>query len=282
MGSMPAARSPYVLVRSPDRPVWVPQLDPSQQAVVDHAGGPLLVLAGPGTGKTTTIVESVAARIERGADPESVLVLTFGRKASAEVRERVTSRLSVVTGERLARRFHSYAFGLLRREAARRGQPTPRLLTGAEQTVRVRELLAGRTDRWPPAMRAAVETSGFARELRDLVLRAYERGLTPDDLRRLGIEHARPEWVAAGEFMAEYAEVTALGDPSAYDPAELIRAVVDMWRADPDALAAERAARTAVFVDELQDTDPAQVELLVMLCGGGGDLVAVGDPDQSI
>ena len=55
-----------------------------------------------------------------------------------------------------------------------------------------------------------------------------------------------------------------------------------MWRADPDALAAERAARTAVFVDELQDTDPAQVELLLMLCGGGGDLVAVGDPDQSI
>ena len=50
--------------------------------------------------------------------------------------------------------------------------------------------------------------------------------------------------------MAEYAEVTALGDPSAYDPAELIRAVVDMWRADPDALAAERAARSAVFVDK--------------------------------
>ncbi len=195
---MPAPSSPYVLVRPPDQPVWVPQLDASQQAVVDHAGGPLLVLAGPGTGKTTTIVESVAARIERGADPESVLVLTFGRKASAEVRERVTSRLSVVTREPLARTFHSYAFGLLRREAARRGQPTPRLLTGAEQTVRVRELLAGRTDRWPEAMRAAVETSGFARELRDLVLRAYERGLTPDDLRRLGGEHARPAWVAAG------------------------------------------------------------------------------------
>jgi superfamily I DNA/RNA helicase/RecB family exonuclease len=257
-------------------------LDASQQAVVDHAGGPLLVLAGPGTGKTTTIVESVAARIERGFDPEAVLVLTFGRKASAEVRERVTERLSVVTREPLARTFHSYAFGLLRREAARRGQPAPRLLTGAEQTVRVRELLAGRTDRWPAAMRQAVETSGFARELRDLVLRAYERGLTPADLRRLGREHDRPEWVAAGEFMAEYAEVTALADPSAYDPAELIRAVVDMWRADPGALAAERAARTAVFVDELQDTDPAQVELLALLCGRGGDLVAVGDPDQSI
>ena len=282
MDHVPAPSSPYVLVRSPDQPVVAPALDAAQRAVVDHAGGPLLVLAGPGTGKTTTIVETVAARIERGLDPESVLILTFGRKAAAEVRERVTGRLSVVTREPLARTFHSYAFGLLRREAARRGQPAPRLLTGAEQTVRVRELLAGHVDTWPEPMRQAVGTSGFARELRDLVLRAYERGLTPEDVRRLGREQARPEWEAAGDFMAEYAEVTALADPSAYDPAELIRAVVDTWRADPEALAAERAARTAVFVDELQDTDPAQVELLSMLCGGGRDIVAVGDPDQSI
>ena len=273
---------PYVLVRPPERASVQPVLDPSQRRVVDHPGGPLLVLAGPGTGKTTTVVEAVAARIERGLDPEAVLVLTFGRKAAADVRERVTSRLSVATREPLARTFHSYAFGLLRREAARRGQPAPRLLTGAEQSVRVRELLEGRLDRWPASIRDAVPTRGFARELRDLVLRAYERGLGPADLRRLGEEHGRPDWVAAGGFMAEYAEVTALGDPTAYDPAELIRAVVDMWRADPEALEQERAARSAVFVDELQDTDPAQVALLELLCGGGRDLVAVGDPDQSI
>ena len=279
---MPAASSPYVLVRPPDRPVWVPQLDASQQAVVDHAGGPLLVLAGPGTGKTTTIVESVAARIERGLDPESVLVLTFGRKASAEVRERVTSRLSVVTREPLARTFHSYAFGLLRREAARRGQPTPRLLTGAEQTVRVRELLAGRPTGGPTRCAPLSRRRASRGSCVTWCCVPTSAGSLPTTCAASAASTPARSGLPPGEFMAEYAEVTALGDPSAYDPAELIRAVVDMWRADPDALAAERAARSAVFVDELQDTDPAQVELLSMLCGGGGDLVAVGDPDQSI
>ncbi|MGH3364089.1 MAG: UvrD-helicase domain-containing protein, partial [Nocardioidaceae bacterium] len=70
-----------------------PELDDSQRSVVDHPGGPLLVLAGPGTGKTTTLVEAVVDRIERrGAEPDEVLVLTFSRKAAEELRTRITSR----------------------------------------------------------------------------------------------------------------------------------------------------------------------------------------------
>ncbi|HSU00756.1 MAG TPA: UvrD-helicase domain-containing protein, partial [Geodermatophilus sp.] len=69
----------YRLVQPAVASVRRPRLDPTQQAVVDHPGGPLLVLAGPGTGKTTTIVEAVAARIDRGVDPEQILVLTFSR-----------------------------------------------------------------------------------------------------------------------------------------------------------------------------------------------------------
>ena len=96
-------------------------LDPTQQAVVDHPGGPLLVLAGPGTGKTTTIVEAVAARIEAGVDPEQILVLTFSRKAAAELRTRITARVARTIREPLARTFHSYAYGVLRRAALLRG-----------------------------------------------------------------------------------------------------------------------------------------------------------------
>ncbi len=68
-------------------------------------------------------------------------------------------------------------------------------------------------------------------------------------------------------FMHQYAGVTALRDAASYDPAELIRAVVGLWLAEPALLSAERAARPYVFVDELQDTDPAQVELLRLLSG---------------
>ncbi|MGH3934685.1 MAG: UvrD-helicase domain-containing protein, partial [Pseudonocardiaceae bacterium] len=78
----------YRLVRR-QRALDAPELDPSQREVVDHAGGPLLVLAGPGTGKTTTLVEAVVDRVEhRGLSPEQVLVLTFSRKAAEELRDR--------------------------------------------------------------------------------------------------------------------------------------------------------------------------------------------------
>jgi superfamily I DNA/RNA helicase/RecB family exonuclease len=261
-------------------------LDSSQQRVVDHGAGPLLVLAGPGTGKTTTIVEAVVSRIDRGLDPEQVLVLTFARKAAAELRERITARLARATKEPLARTFHSYAFGVLRREAALRGEPTPRLLSGPEQDLVIRDLLAGDVGAgataWPTRLHPALGTRGFAQELRDLIMRAYERGLTPTDLNRLGHEHGRDDWQAAARFMRQYGEVTALREAAAYDPAELIRAVVSLWISDPALLAGEREARQVVFVDELQDTDPAQIELLRLLAGGGRDLVAVGDPDQSI
>ena len=285
--------------REPDIPAYrlvrprLPQprpvvLDAGQQSVVDHRGGPLLVLAGPGTGKTTTIVEAVVARIDEGLDPESVLVLTFGRKAAAELRQRISARLGRATREPLARTFHSYAFGVLRRDAAARGEPAPRLLTGPEQDVVVRELLrgdlagGGGRSGWPERLHAALPTRGFAQELRDLMMRAYERGLAPEDLAALGARHGRDDWVAVARFLRQYFEVSSFRDRAAYAPAELIRDVVGLWQAEPEALERERNDRQVVLVDELQDTDPAQLALLKLLAGGGRDLVAVGDPDQSI
>src|SRR5215469_2111140 len=124
----------YRLVQAPAsssrRSATPPLLDAAQQRVVDHRGGPLLVLAGPGTGKTTTIVEAVAERIEhRGIDPGRILVLTFSRKAAGELRERITARLHRTTREPLALTFHSYAYALVRREFVLAGDQRPRLLS---------------------------------------------------------------------------------------------------------------------------------------------------------
>ncbi|HEU4491480.1 MAG TPA: UvrD-helicase domain-containing protein, partial [Jiangellales bacterium] len=263
-------------------------LDEAQQRVVDHRGGPLLVLAGPGTGKTTTVVEHVVSRVERDAlPPESVLVLTFSRRAATELRERITLRLARTVREPVARTVHSYAFGLLRREAVLRGEPVPRLLSGAEQDLLVRDLLRGDLEEfagagWPERLLPALRTDGFARELRDLLQRAAERGVDPQRLRSLGRRHDRADWVAAAGFSEQYAGVTALRHPPALDPAELVRAAVDLLAGDPAVLERERAERAVVVVDEYQDSDPSQEALLVLLAGGGRDLVAVGDPDQSI
>src|SRR5262245_58031829 len=127
------APAPYRLVRAARRVSGPHLLDPAQRAVLDHPGGPLLVLAGPGTGKTATVVEAVADRVgRRGVDPGSVLMLTFSRRAAAELRGRVTARLGRTTREPVARTFHSYAFGVLRAHAAAHGARAPRLLSGPE------------------------------------------------------------------------------------------------------------------------------------------------------
>ncbi|NBE97023.1 ATP-dependent helicase [Nonomuraea sp. KC401] len=261
-------------------------LDEHQRAVVEHKGGPLLVLAGPGTGKTTTIVESVVHRIERrGIDPERVLILTFSRKAAEELRRRVTARLRRTTRTPLALTFHSYAYALLRRESVLEGRPPPRLLTGPEQLLEIRRLLHGELENgaldWPASLREPLRTRGFAEELRDFLSRANERGLDPERLVALGRRHGRADWAAAGRFAGRYQDRFDLDPEETFDYAELVRAASALLDS-PGVLARERAAHDVVFVDEYQDTDPAQELLLARLAGDGRDLVAVGDPDQSI
>jgi len=263
-----------------------PRLDHAQQQVVDHAGGPLLVLAGPGTGKTTTIVAAVADRIEnRGISPERILVLTFSRKAAAELRERITARLRRTTREPLAVTFHSYAYALARREFVLAGDEPPRLLSAPEQLLEVRRMLKGEAQdggaRWPERLRPALATRGFAEELRDLLLRAAERGLDGLSLRQLGQHRDRDDWMAAAAFLDRYAARFDLAPVPAYDYAEIVRIAAALLSRE-ETRQRERGAYDVVLVDEYQDSDPAQESLLMALAGDGRELIAVGDPDQSI
>ncbi|MFF4095947.1 ATP-dependent helicase [Streptomyces sp. NPDC001834] len=299
----------FRLVRTVPGPVDPPLLDAAQRAVVDHPGGPLLVLAGPGTGKTTTLVEAVAARVARGGDPGRVLVLTFSRKAAVELRDRMAVRMGATRSPQ-ATTFHSFCYALVRahQDADLFAEPT-RLLSGPEQDVTVRELLAGQLDlekggfphiRWPDELRACLTTRGFADEVRAVLARSRELGLGPDALAAFARRTGRPDWGAAARFLAEYLDV--LDAQGVLDYAELVhRAVLLAERPETAARLSERY--DAVFVDEYQDTDPSQVRLLHALAGnrgnsrgtgggrgaegrpgggGGRDLIAFGDPDQSI
>jgi len=276
----------YRLVRQPLRAAAPPGLDDAQRQVVNHAGGPLLVLAGPGTGKTTAIVEAVVHRVTRRAiDPARILVLTFSRKAAEELRERITMRLGRTTREPLALTFHSYAYALVRREFTLAGDEPPILLPGPEQLLEVRRLLRGDAEdggaSWPEQLRAALGTRGFAAELRDFLLRAAERGLDGRSLAALGAERGRDDWAAAGVFLDSYAARFDLAPVPAYDYAEIVR-IAGRLLARRVTRDRERQAYDVVLVDEYQDTDPAQEDLLHALAGDGRELIVVGDPDQSI
>ncbi|MFI8453956.1 ATP-dependent helicase [Kitasatospora sp. NPDC085464] len=281
--------SPYRLVRSPLVQPDPPVLDAYQRAVVEHADGPLLVLAGPGTGKTTTLVEAVARRIADGTAPERILVLTFSRKAAMELRDRMSGRLGSSAAAPQATTFHSFCYALLRSHQDPQDYAEPlRLLSGPEQDVMVRELLAGGAEdarlgssriAWPLDLRACLTTRGFADEVRAVLARSRELGLGEAELERFAQGVQRPDWAAAAHFLADYLDVLDLR--GVLDYAELVhRAVLLAER--PEVEEDLRRRYDVVFVDEYQDTDPSQVRLLRRLAGGGRDLVAVGDPDQSI
>jgi superfamily I DNA/RNA helicase/RecB family exonuclease len=281
-----SAPGAYRLVRTPAGAARAPSGDASQRAVVEHTGGPLLVLAGPGTGKTTTLVEAVARRVDGGADPERLLVLTFSRKAAAELRDRMTARMGGRAPQ--ASTFHSFAYAFTRahQDRALFAEP-PRLLTGPEQDLYVRELLAGHRDlerggrgpRWPDELRACLTTRGFADELRAVIARSRELGLAPGALADFARRTGREDWEAAAHFLSEYLDVTQA--QGVLDYTELVRTAAEL-AGRPDVAARLRARYDAVFADEYQDTDPAQVALLAGLAGGGRDLVVFGDPDQSV
>ncbi|MET9466724.1 UvrD-helicase domain-containing protein [Streptomyces sp. NPDC006544] len=276
------ARTPdaYRLVRTGPQRVDPVVLDAAQRAVVEHTGGPLLVLAGPGTGKTTTLVETVAARVEAGADPARILILTFSRKAAVELRDRTALRLGGARAPQ-ATTFHSFCYGLVRSHQDTDLFADPlRLLSGPEQDVMVRTLLEGqrriRSIRWPDDLRAALTTRGFADEVRAVLARARELGLGPAELSDFASRTGRPDWKAAAAFLAEYLDVLDL--QGTLDYAELLHRAVLLAERTP----ALSSLYDAIYVDEYQDTDASQLRLLRALAGPAGRLTAFGDPDQSI
>lgn len=266
------------------------------------AWDPVVVLGGPGTGKTSLLVELAIRRLSvPGVDPESVLVLTASRRAARDIRTQITAGLTGTDAARtvrepLVRTLHSYAFGVLRLQAAAHGNPPPRLITGAEQDAVIRELLRGEVDdgapRWPAPLRPALGLAGFARELRDLLLRAAERGLGPEDLVRLGRRHRRPEWVAAGQFGVQYEQVMLLrssvgmaapqASAPAVDAAGLVSGALDALASDPTLLTQQRRKVQCLLVDDAQHLDPHAATLVRQLGTGTAEVVITGDADQAV
>ncbi|WP_233245607.1 ATP-dependent DNA helicase [Homoserinimonas hongtaonis] len=262
-------------------------LDASQRAVLDlapTASGS--VIGAPGSGKTTTLVELVADRVNRlGWQPHEVVALTTGRITATRLRDRLAIRVGRPTTGPLARTVNSLAFEVVGYSARLHDRPRPRLITGGEQDTDLASMLSGHIEdgtgpHWPEHLDDTVrQLKGFRTELRELMMRATEFGVTPDQLRALGREHDRPEWVAAGDFISEYSAVLGLSRPDQLDSTELVRAAVSaIDRGEiPDSVASLRM----VVVDDFQEVTESTLSLLRSLVARGIAVVAFGDPDTA-
>ena len=273
---------------APSAPKSTPALTPDQTAAVAHRGSPLVIHGGPGTGKTTLLVEAALARIAEGQNPDSILLLTFGRERASELRDAIALRTTKTMFEPLARTFHSLAFSIVKMKA--KDDPEPILLSGPEQESYIKELLQGDIadgyKEWPEDLHAALTTNGFARELRDLILRASERGIDADELGALGKSEGEKYWQGAAAFWKRYLnsmvmrEISATDAKMRIDPSELVSRAALHLHNNPDVLTNLRARFTTIMVDEFQESDPAQRALLVMLAGS--DVIICADADSAV
>jgi superfamily I DNA/RNA helicase/CRISPR/Cas system-associated exonuclease Cas4 (RecB family) len=171
-----------------------------------------------------------------------------------------------------------------------KSDPDPILLSGPEQETFIKELLQGDIQdgfkEWPEDLHLALTTDGFARELRDLILRASERAIIPDQLAKLGEMQGEKYWSAAASFWRRYINSMVMREISAQDaklridPSEIISRASLHLRNNPALLQELRNRFTTIMVDEFQESDPAQRELLSLLAGD--DLVICADADSSV
>nr|WP_308422248.1 DNA helicase PcrA [Marmoricola endophyticus] len=254
--------------------------DPQRRAVV-HAGTPLLVVAGAGSGKTRVLTRRIAWLInERDAHPGSILAITFTNKAAAEMRERVSELVGNRAKIMWVSTFHSSCVRILRKEADKLGFKSSFTIYDAADSKRLMTLVCKEQD---------LDTKRFApRAVLNWVSNAKNELLDPEDAA------AAAQNVQEQTYAAAYADYQRrLRAANAMDFDDLIMSVVHLFRAHPEVRESWRRRFRHVLVDEYQDTNHAQYALVHELCGtnpeeAGPDAIApaelmvVGDADQSI
>jgi DNA helicase II / ATP-dependent DNA helicase PcrA len=245
-------------------PAWLESLNPEQREAVMHRGGPLLILAGAGSGKTRVITTKIAWLVDRcGVSPRSILAVTFTNKAAAEMKERVLA-MAPHARDVMVRTFHSFGAWFLRVNAGPAGLAPAFSIYDDEDS---RSLLKG--------IEGLAEDKATLRRRYEEISRVKDLGFGP--------EASEAEIAAAGaepRLFREYEKAKrATGN---VDFGDLILMPMLLLRREPALRERTRQRFSVVLVDEYQDSNVAQFHLLKELCGPQTYLCVVGDDDQSI
>jgi superfamily I DNA/RNA helicase len=249
-------------------------LNAAQRRAVEHQTGPLVVLAGAGSGKTRVITHRIARLVESGVPASAIVALTFTNKAAGEMGARVAKILgksAVTDGRRGAvtlTTFHSFGLGVLKRERAASGG-TFTVFDQGDSLAAIKEIL--RTVDAGKRFDAAAILSRISN-----AKNAFQKvDQLPDH------DHDGDEYEAITRLVYPRYQA-ALRSFRAYDFDDLVCGVVELWEARPDVLARWRERYRFLLVDEYQDTNGAQVALVRMLAGEHRNVCVVGDDDQAI
>ena len=289
----PASRRPRPHLRL--QPPLLADLTPRQRKAVTHGDGPLLIVAGAGTGKTTVITRRIAWLIaEKRAQPGEILALTFTDRAALEMTERVDQLVPYGYTDTVISTFHAWGDRLLREHALEAGlSDRSTVLSKAEQVIFLREhLFELPLDRYRPLG----DPTRFLYALATLISRARDEDVTPADYRAfadalIAATAATPEDAALSEAAGQHAELAAcfaayqalMRHNDRIDFGDQVGLALDLLREHPTVLEAERGRYRYILVDEFQDTNHVQFELVKLLAGSPtANLTVVGDDDQSI
>ena len=254
---------------APSPPSLVSGLNPVQAEAVTHTEGPLLVVAGAGSGKTRVLTHRIAHLIEQGVSPFEILAITFTNKAAQEMRERVAALVGPVAQKMWVSTFHSACVRILRRDGHRLGYPSSFTIYDQADAQRltgyvVRDLGLD-AKRFPP------------RQVHAVISAAKNDDLGPEAYRQ------RAEVIFERKIADVYVEYQArLLKAGAMDFDDLLRNTVELFRTEPEVLEHYRRRFRHVLVDEYQDTNRVQNELVLQLAGEHHNICVVGDSDQSI
>jgi superfamily I DNA/RNA helicase/RecB family exonuclease len=271
------------------------KLTQQQKQVINHRGSQLLVLGPAGSGKSSTLIKAIANRISSGEDPNSILAITYGRSSANKLRDQIASANPEkhTVNEPIARTFHSIAFLILNDQLASSDGVEKKyvLLSGAEQDAQIRQLLLldaqnPSATTWPAELIPALTTRGFAKELREFISRATERGSSPAELKKYAAKYGQKYWPPICDFWQRYLESMALRDSTTsaslnrIDPSEIIIAALEKLENNSALLDKYRKLFKVIYVDEFQESDRGQRKLLQLL--SGQELVIFADPASAV
>ena len=260
-----------------------------QKLVIESDVSRLIVFGGPGTGKTSTLVETVVSQIKSGIDPNSILVLTYGRERASELRDQIVIQSGANAFEPIVRTFHSLAFSIINTQVDS-DDPKYVLISGAEQDSFIRELLANPEYspqvKWPKVLEPALSTKGFARELRDLILRASERNFTYKGLIERGHLLNEPWWEPAANFWKIYDEILGIrygfisGAAKRIDSSSIISQAISDLKSKAKIRESFQNKFKVIVIDEFQESDNSQRQLLDLLASDR--VILFADPQSAI